>query len=173
MRHNTQGSHIGYRLRQLRSALRARIDPAEHAIVAERLNPAEQALFCAMPRYDQRHCLDVFHTLVEDGEQDALVLRAALYHDCGKVDDDGCPMALPWYILATLLKRIPPLYIALARRSAGIFRPLYLYAHHAHRGAGLAAGAGAPAEVVATIRHYHDPTPQGRAARLQWADQQH
>jgi hypothetical protein len=35
----------------------------------------------------------------------------------------------------------------------------------------MAAAAGCPAEIVETIRHYHDPAPSGRAAMLHWADE--
>jgi hypothetical protein len=37
----------------------------------------------------------------------------------------------------------------------------------------MAAQAGSPPAIVTTLRHYHDPAPEGRAALLQWADQQH
>lgn len=159
---------LSYRIRQFRSAVRARITPAEYDLVRHLLTPAEQRLFDQMPRYDQRHCLDVYYTLVEAGEQDVFLLRAALYHDCGKVDDHGRPMALGWYVLATILKRWPALYLIAAR----LIAPIALYAGHAARGAQMAAAAGCPPEIVETIRHYHDPNPRGRAARLQWADEQ-
>lgn len=157
-----------YRVRQFVAALGARVGAEERALVASVLSPAEQALFNAMPRYDQRHCLDVYHTLVRAGHNDPLLLRAAIFHDCGKLDDHGRPMPLAWYVLATLLKRSPTLYLAAAR----LLPPVGIYAAHAWRGAQMAAVAGSPPEVVATIRHYHDPAPSGRAKLLQWADEQ-
>lgn len=160
---------LAYRARQFFAALRARVGDDERAMVAAALAPAELRLFAAMPTYDQRHCLDVHATLRAAGYDDPLLLRAALFHDCGKVDDAGRPMALGWYVLATLLKRSPALYLAAAR----VLAPVRIYAEHAWRGAQMAAAAGSPPEVVTTIRHYHDPAPQGRAAVLQWADQQH
>ncbi|WP_322814434.1 HDIG domain-containing metalloprotein [Chloroflexus sp.] len=159
---------LSYRIRQFRSAVHACITPAEYDLVRRLLTPAEQRLFDQMPRYDQRHCLDVYYTLVDAAEQDEFLLRAALYHDCGKVDDHGRPMALGWYVLATILKRWPALYLIAAR----FLPPIALYAGHAARGAQMAAAAGCPPEIVETIRHYHDPNPRGRAARLQWADEQ-
>ncbi len=166
-------AELPYRARQFWAALRARVSDAEYALVAQCLTPAEQRLFAAMPRYDQRHCLDVYHTLWAAGQRDPLLLRAALFHDCGKVDDDGRPMPLFWYTLVTLLKRVPPLYQAAAASGRGPLRPARIYAEHAWRGAQMAAAAGSPPEIVATIRHYHDRAPQGRAALLQWADEQH
>ncbi len=166
---NSTRMSLSYRLRQFRNALQSQVAPAEYELVARLLPPAEQRLFLQMPLYDQRHCLDVYQTLVAAGERDEFLLRAALYHDCGKVDDNGRPMALGWYVLATILKRWPALYLIAAR-----FIPaIAIYAEHAARGARMAAAAGCPPEIVETLRHYHDPHPQGRAARLQWADEQH
>jgi hypothetical protein len=169
---NTQHSTLAYRARQFFAALRAEVSPAERALVARTLTGGERRLFDQMPTYDQRHCLDVYHTLVDAGQRDPLLLRAAIIHDCGKVDDDGRPMGLGWYIMATLLKRLPALYIAAAAGRARL-RPIQIYAEHAWRGAGMAAEAGSPPEIVDTLRHYHDPAPTGMAAILQWADEQH
>jgi hypothetical protein len=165
-------TQFAYRVRQLRAALRAQISADEWAMVVAMLTPPEARLFAAMPRYDQRHCLDVWATLHAAGHTDPLLLRAALIHDCGKLDDAGRPMALSWYALATLLKRIPGLYLA-AARLGGPLTPIRIYAEHAWRGARMAVEAGSPPAMVAMIRHYHDPAPQGAAALLQWADEQH
>lgn len=164
--------HLQYRVGQFRAALRAQVSAEELALVATILTPGEQRLFAAMPLYDRRHCLDVWATLRAAGHSDPLLLRAALIHDCGKLDDAGRPMTLSWYVLATLLKRVPGLYLA-AARVGGPLTPIRLYAEHAWRGARMAAAAGSPPAIVATIRHYHDPTPHGMAALLQWADEQH
>ncbi len=161
-------SDARYRARQFLAALRARVSDEERRMVAATLTPAELRLFEAMPLYDQRHCLDVRRTLVEAGHDDPLLLRAAAIHDCGKVDDRGRPMALGWYVVATLLKRAPSLYLAAAR----LIAPIRIYAEHAWRGAQMAERAGSPPEIVAALRHYHDPAPTGRAALLKWADEQ-
>lgn len=164
-----RSSALPYRARQFVAALQARVSDAELTMVAASLTPGELRLFAAMPRYDQRHCLDVRGTLAQAGHDDPLLLRAATIHDCGKVDDAGRPMSLMWYVLATILKRAPGLYLAAARRGG----PIAVYADHAWRGARMAAAAGSPPELVATLRHYHDPAPTGRAALLKWADEQH
>lgn len=165
---------LAYRVRQFRAALAATVGDDERALVARLLAPAELPLFEAMPAYDQRHCLDVFYTLRAAGHDDILLLRAALFHDCGKLDDDGTPMSLPWYIAASLLKALaPPLYRVLAASGRGPLRPLRVYAEHAWRGSRMAARAGSPPAIVQAIRHYHDKQPTGLAAQLQWADEQH
>lgn len=162
-----------YRFRQFFAALRAQVRADELALVARALSPAELQLFLAMPVYDQRHCLDVYQTLVDAGHTDPHLLRAAIFHDCGKVDDDGRSMFLGWYVAVTLLKKLPWLYTAAAASGRGPLRPIRVYAEHAWRGSRMAAAAGSPPEVVAIIRHYHDESPSGPAALLQWADQQH
>lgn len=157
-----------YRARQLLAALRARVSDEERATLRATLAPGELQLFAAMPAYDQRHCLDVRRTLADAGHADPLLLRAAAFHDCGKLDDAGRPMALPWYVAATLLKRLPGLYLIAAR----LLSPVAIYADHARRGARMARAAGCPPVIVDAIRHYHDPAPTGMAALLQWADEQ-
>jgi hypothetical protein len=162
---------LTYRLRQFASALQARITPAERTLVAQLLTPAEQDLFQRMPVYDQRHCLDVYHTLVAAGHCDPLLLRAALIHDCGKVDDAGHPMTLAWYVLVTILKRLPLIYTIAGSGHLPLLQPVQTYAEHAWRGARMAAAAGSPQEMVLMLRHYHDPLPHGLARILQWADE--
>jgi putative nucleotidyltransferase with HDIG domain len=156
-----------YQARQFLAALRARVSDEEWAMVRATLAPGELRLFQAMPLYDQRHCLDVHRTLLGAGHADPLLLRAAIFHDCGKLDDRGRPMPLRWYVLATLLKRVPPLYLLAAR----LFPPVAIYAEHARRGARMAKSVGSPPAIVAAILHYHDPAPTGLAAVLQWADE--
>ncbi len=169
-----QRLRAGYRLRQLWSAVYAYVTAEEYQLVARWLSPGEQRLFLAMPRYDQRHCLDVCYTLCTAGYHDPLLLRAAMIHDCGKVDDTGQPLPLVWYMLVTILKKgCPPLYMAAAASGRGMLRPVRIYAEHAWRGARMAAAAGSPPEIVDALKHYHDCAPTGRAALLQWADEQH
>ncbi len=170
---NQQPMSLRYRARQFFAAMRAEVRADERAMVARTLAPEEFCLFDCMPTYDQRHCLDVHRTLVDAGHCDPLLLRAAIFHDCGKVDDDGRPMGLGWYILVTLLRRIPPLYHAAAASGRGPLRPVRIYAEHAWRGAQMAAAVGSPPEIVTILRHYHDLAPTGLAAILQWADEQH
>src|SRR5262245_50558154 len=94
-----------YRLRQLFAAAMARLTLEERALVATTLSPGELRLFERMPRYDRRHCLDVYHTLRRGGHNDLMLLRAALIHDCGKVDDAGQPIPLLYYGVFVVLRR--------------------------------------------------------------------
>ncbi len=162
------------RLRQLFAALTARVSPDERALVAKTLSAAELRLFERMPRFDQRHCLDVYHTLVRGGYDDLLLLRAALIHDCGKVDDDGRPIPLIYYGLFVVVRKlVPSLYRRAARDGRGPLHPFAVHAAHDERGALLAAAAGSPAGLVAILRDYAARRTTVQTAALFWADEQH
>lgn len=164
---------VGYRWRQFASAVAARITPAERALVAAMLSSAELRLFERMPRHDQRHCLDVYQLLVRGGYADPLLLRAALLHDCGKVDDDGRPLPLLYYGLFVVLKRAAPaLYAWAVRDGRGPLRPFAIHAAHDQRSARMAEAAGSPPEVVVTLHDYAERRMTERTRALAWADNQ-
>ena len=162
-----------YRLRQLFAALTARIADADRALVARILTPAELRLFERMPRYDQRHCLDVYRTLLAGGYHDQPLLKAALLHDCGKVDDDGRPLPLPYYGLFVVLRRwLPGLYDLAARGGRGPLRRFAVHAAHEQRSARMVADAGGSPELVALLRDYAARRRSERTEALHWADEQ-
>jgi hypothetical protein len=164
---------VGYRWRQFTAAVAARLTPEERALAAAVLSPAELRLFEPMPRHDQRHCLDVYRLLLRGGYNDPLLLRAALLHDCGKVDDDGRPIPLPYYGLFVVLKRVAPaLYAWAARDGRGPLRPFAIHATHDERSAHMAEAAGSPPELVATLRDYAERRMTERTRALSWADNQ-
>lgn len=163
-----------YRLRQLASALGARLTPEELRLVEATLSPGEFWLFQRMPRFDQRHCLDVYQSLCGGGYTDPLLLRAALIHDCGKVDERGRPIPLLYYGLFVVLRRLAPTAYAWAARSGrGPLRPFAVHANHEQRSATMAAAADSPPGLVAILRDYaeHRHTPATLA--LHWADDLH
>jgi hypothetical protein len=164
---------IRYRLAQFFNALTAHLTPEERALVAVVLSAAELRLFERMPQHDQRHCLDVYRLLLRGGYDDAPLLRAALLHDCGKVDDDGRPIPLPYYGLFVALKRVAPaLYAWAARDGRGPLRPFAVHIAHDERSARMAEAAGSPPELVATLRDYAERRMTERTRALAWADNQ-
>jgi len=166
-------SSAWYRLRQFFAALMARLTPAERKLVARTLSRAELALFERMPRYDQRHCLDVCITLRAAGYDDPLLLRAALLHDCGKVDDDGRPIPLIYYGAFVVIQRLAPaLYRWAARVGCGPLRPFGVHAAHDERSARLTAAAGSPPALVAILHDYGAQRTTEQTAALLWADKQ-
>jgi len=169
---NTKSS-AGYRLRQFIAALTARLTLAERDLIAQMLSPAELALFERMPRYDQRHCLGVCTTLRAGGYDDPLLLRAALLHDCGKVDDDGRPIPLIYYGAFVVIQRLAPaLYRWAARHERGSLRAFAVHAAHDERSARLAAAAGSPPALVAILHDYGAQRTTAQTLALAWADEQ-
>ena len=162
-----------YRLRQLFSAVSAHLSDEGRATVVTLLSPAELKLFERMPRYDQRHCLDVYTTLRDAGHADPLLFKAALLHDCGKVGDDGRPIPLIYYgIFVVLLRLLPGLYHLGARIGRGPLRYFAVHAAHDQRSARMAEAAGAAPELVAIFRDYAARRTSARTTALKWADEQ-
>jgi hypothetical protein len=161
------------RLRQFFAAVAARVTADERALVAQLLSPGELWLFERMPRFDQRHCLDVYHTLVRSGCTDPLLLRAALIHDCGKVDDAGRPIPLVYYGVFVIVNKVAPaLYRWAAQHGRGPLRPFAVHAAHEARSAELAEASGSPPGLVAILRDYAARRMTEHTAALAWADEQ-
>jgi putative nucleotidyltransferase with HDIG domain len=154
------------------------------------LTPAQRALFGQMARSDQRHSLDVMHTLRQAGHQDRDLLQAALLHDAGKsVPARAKPSTgrgplqrlTVWHRTAVvLMQNVTPGWLArLAADGRGWKRPFAIHVQHAQTSAQLAAQAGCTPKVVALIREHHAQRANGasapnkeQAALLQWADEQ-
>jgi len=166
--------NVGYRLRQFAAAIGARISLEERVLIVGLLGPGELRLFERMARFDQRHSLDVYHTLVRAGYRDPLLLRAALLHDCGKVADDGRPIPLVYYGVFVILKKLAPaLYERAARNGRGLLWPFSVHTRHEERSALLAEMVGSPPELVAILRDYAARRSSECTAALLWADEQH
>jgi hypothetical protein len=164
---------VRYRLRQFLSAAGAHLSLEERVLVVRLLDPGELRLFERMPRFDQRHCLDVYQTLVRGGYADPLLLRAALLHDCGKVADDGRTIPLLYYGLFVILKRFAPeLYQHAAADGRGLLWPFAVHANHERRCALLAEMVGSPPELVAILQDYAARRITRSSAALAWADEQ-
>jgi hypothetical protein len=159
-------------MEQFLAAVGARLTHDERDLVGQLLSHGELRLFERMPRFDQRHCLDVYQTLVRGGYDDPLLLRAALIHDCGKVADDGRTIPLLYYGIFVILKKLTPtLYQRAARDGRGALWPFAVHAAHDERGARLAEAAGSPYELVAILRDYGARRVNERTAALFWADE--
>ncbi len=161
------------RLQQLVAALRARISVDEQAQIADSLRPAELYLFERMPLFDRRHSLDVYQTLIQAGHTDEHLLKAALLHDCGKIDDDGRPIPLIYYGVFVVLKALlPKLYWWAVGNGRGILRPFVVHAAHDQRSAMLVARAGGHPDLVAILNDYGAERALQATHLLSWADNQ-
>ncbi|MEM8530080.1 MAG: hypothetical protein AAGF95_04510 [Chloroflexota bacterium] len=162
-----------YRLYQLLRAITGRVSQQEWDLVAQQLTECELVLFKRMASFDQRHCIDVYTTLVRHGYQDPTLLRASLLHDCGKVDDNGRPIPLVYYGIFVVLQRfMPKLYTFAASKGHGIWSPFAIHDTHELRSVQLVQVAGGSSDIVSLLQDYadHRQTPQTYA--LQWADNQ-
>lgn len=177
---------IGYRLHQFRQDLFAGpLSDEAKALVVRWLSPAEQALFSRYVLADQWHTIRVARQLLEAGETQPSLIKAALLHDVGK---SQLRLTLFDRSIAVLLKKLWP---SRARRwgqgePSGWKRPFVVRAQHAEWGARLAEAAGSDSLTISLIRRHQDPVETAvwatdapaadeenrLLARLQWADDQ-
>jgi hypothetical protein len=154
-----------YRVQQFVSAIRAGLSPLSEAQASEArswLPEGAWRLFEAMPRQDQRHGLEVLHTLRATGEVPPALAQAALLHDCAK-HRGGIRL---WHRVAVVLvKAFDPGRMARWREmkepgeDSGCY-PFWAHVHHPEHGAQLAAEASCDPLAVTLIRHHGDhPAP--------------
>jgi putative nucleotidyltransferase with HDIG domain len=162
---------VFYRVGQFFRAAFARIEPHERACIRQYLTPAQAALFGQMARADQRHALDVLHTLRRAGCDDLVLLQAALLHDVGKA---AVQLTLWHRVGMVLMGRFAPRWLdRLAQGQRRWTSAFAVQVRHPEIGAQRAAEAGCSAEVVDLIRRHQDPDPgDKRLAALQSADRQ-
>jgi hypothetical protein len=176
-----------YRAGQFFRALVARPSAGDEALAQQMLSGRERALFQSMSLADKRHALAMWRTLLDAGQADRELLKAALLHDVGKnLRADGTRRAwgipLPHRVLIVLLEAWRPgLLSRLAdAHPRSIFHPFHVYLEHPRHGAALAQAAGCSPLTVSLIRRHHEPpetaTPRSREdkllALLQRADSQ-
>lgn len=155
------------RVRQFLAAVRARISDDEMAVLEQYLAPSQRNLFWAMSPIDQRHCLDVFNNLLQQGHSDLDLLRAALLHDVGK---RGIRL---WHRVAGVLLEAfwPPQLEKLAvNRPQSWLYGFYIYRHHADLSAEWAERSGCSSSVVELIRGHHASSENEQAKALWEAD---
>jgi hypothetical protein len=152
--------------RQVRDHLRARVSPADRAGVADRLSPAELALFDAMLVADRRHGLDVVAHLRADGVTDPDLLVAGLLHDCSKGDTGVLPR-----IAYSLGQRYGAWIWRAASAVPGCSAALGRLQVHAEASADLAAAAGCNPATVELIRHQDAPIDPIAGEQLGLADE--
>ncbi len=130
--------------------VRARVEPAEVALVNRILPPGGSSLFASMPVADRRHGLDVAEELLRAGHDDPDLLGAALLHDAAK----GHRMRLWHRVAGVLLEALAPSVLRrLASSAPASWRhPFHLYLHHAPMSAELALDAGCTPRLAAFVR---------------------
>jgi len=99
------------------------------ALVDRCLPPEAGELFRVMPRYDQRHALEVLRTLQAHGYDDRDLLAAALLHDAAKSAGPRARVRL-WHRVAFVLRHHPELSARLALEAGCSPRTAELIRHH-------------------------------------------
>jgi putative nucleotidyltransferase with HDIG domain len=122
--------------------------------IREWLNPAEAHMFFAQADPEQRHGYHAASVVVGSGEEDLIVIRAALLHDVGK---RHARLGLIGRSLASMLIR---LRLPLTGRAR-------LYRDHGEIGADDLARLGCETLVVAFARAHHGERPVS-ISRAHW-----
>lgn len=146
----------------------ARVTSAERARAADILGPELAPLFGGLPVNEQRHALDVLATLERMGEQDRVLLQAALLHDMGKA---AARFSIVDRSLAVFMEALAPAIFARLLNRLPDFRHRYeAYRQHAAIGAARLEQLGAT-DLAAVIAEHHAPAPAlERTRRLRRAD---
>ena len=136
-----------YRFRQFSKFCRATVSKAEQRIAAEQLGESLFPLFMKMALPDQRHCLDVYHSLRTNGCDDPEMLTAALIHDAGKRN-----VGIWQRVAYVLLKQLAPRQLhRIASNGTGWRVGLSSLHYHEKVGGQLAKAAGASDDIVHLI----------------------
>lgn len=149
---------FSYRVLQFWST--ARVQPLSRDLILAQtiLTPAQMALFSRMQPAEQAHSLHVARALIESGENDSDLLKAALLHDVGKICHPLKLWERAWIVLGKAF------FPGLARKwgtspqdgKAILFlrQPFVVADQHPDWGAGLALQEGVPLLTAELIRRH-------------------
>lgn len=148
---------LHYRTSQFWKALHARPTKEQLNEARQVLNPELTGLFMEMHPSEQAHSLEIFHTLVENGETSNDLLAAALLHDVGK---SRYPLKVWERIVIVIGNALLPKMAREWGKSSprGWRRPFVVSEQHALWGAQMAEKAGASLITIEIIRRHQDQT---------------
>lgn len=155
------------RVRQLLSALTAKLSETDKCYVQARLEPELQNLFFAMTKGDQLHAVKVAYTAerlakeICDSKIDhSLLQRCALLHDIGRGYEAGTPWAKT---LAVLVRKLAPewcLQQSAVQEGEGGYLHRIIYRHYLHPqvGAEILKENGFYREAELVAKHHQKAT---------------
>jgi len=150
---------LTYRIWQFWQSFKPALSQKDFDRIRLYLSPVEIVLFTKMPVPDQNHSIRVFNTVLDTGENDEDLIKAALLHDIGK----GLHPLRRWErVFAVMVGGLfPELALTWGKGKPISFRrPLVIIHQHSDWGAELAAGAGCSDDLVWLIQNhenYHLP----------------
>jgi putative nucleotidyltransferase with HDIG domain len=147
-----------YRIKQGIDNLTASMQPEDWSLVTRWLSPVERSLFSMMQRPDQLHCTRVARWLLDRGETNTQLIKAALLHDVGK---SRCYIGVQhrtlYVLLGWLFRIFPPLFAGPPGENRW-WMPYYVIANHSRIGASMLAQSGCEERVWRLVElHQQDP----------------
>jgi len=151
-------NRIIYRIWQFWQSFEPSLNQQDWDRIRLYLSPVEIVLFTKLPVSDQNHSFRVFKSILETGEGNEDLIKAALLHDIGK----GLHPLRRWErVFAVLVDGFLP---KLAKNwgkgePVGIKRPLVIIYQHQDWGAELASGAGCSEDLIWLIQNHENDQP--------------
>jgi putative nucleotidyltransferase with HDIG domain len=148
-------NRICYRVWQFRQSFKSSLSQEDWDRIRLYLSPAEIMLFTKMPVPDQNHCSRVFNAVLDAGENDEDLIKAALLHDIGKGQH---PLRRWERVFAVILSGLlPDLAMKWGKgEPKGFKRPLVVIQHHPDWGAELAREIDSSETVVWLIKNHEN-----------------
>ncbi|AIS52053.1 hypothetical protein TKV_c08710 [Thermoanaerobacter kivui] len=155
------------RVLQYFKSLTAGIYDRDYEFLKKFLTKRELEYFNRLPVYEKRHSLDVCYTLMDKYKvKDEELLKAALFHDIGKIKVKITPDKKA---IAVLIKKIPPLARYLEKR----LYFLQVYYNHAEYSGEICKEIGLSDKVIYIVKHHHDKNVKDEdVIKLQRADKE-
>ena len=162
------------RIKQVVAALTARITEKDRKFVEQYLGSNEAAFFWQMNLPDQRHALNVAYTALvlaaeTEGFNQQLLLKCALLHDVGKVKGD---VSTADKIITVILDKFVPRWsrswgrLGRGGKIENLRHAVYIYYHHAARGAAMLKAAGICSQVTDIVARHHEAPAAGEPPEL-------
>jgi putative nucleotidyltransferase with HDIG domain len=148
-------NRISYRIWQFCKSFKSSLSQDDWDRIRLYLSPVEIILFTKMPVPDQNHCFRVFNSVLDAGENDENLIKAALLHDIGK----SLHPLRRWERIFAVIGRglLPDLALMWGKgKPEGFKRPLVVIQQHPDWGAELAREADCSETVVWLIKNHEN-----------------
>lgn len=148
-------------------ALTASIKNEDYNFLNNFLNKKEIEYFMRLPVYEMRHSLDVCYALINKyGINDDELLKAALFHDIGKI---RAKITVNRKSVAVLIKKIPKLARYLEKR----LYFLHVYYNHPAYSGEILKEMDLSNRIIYIVEHHHDKgINDEEILKLQMADKE-